>query len=185
MKSIISVLCLVVVPCCVVFGFNVNVSPLSRGVSSSSSSTLLYAQGFGAKPVKKEKSTGQQKREQETNKYNEISSTGGQEYNIFVRQFGGTDQSWLPCGAVAVPRGAQVSDAIYANVEALQVAIVRTFPKLAGFEKEFEYGYNLKLYPDDPIEVAKKGTPKKAGISVENWISTLFSPIDASNVKRN
>ena len=79
------------------------------------------------------------------NKYDEIAAKGGQEYSIFVRQFGGEDKSWLPCGSVAVPRSAQVSDAIFANEDALKSSITRTFPKLKGFEAEFEYGYNLKV----------------------------------------
>ena len=81
------------------------------------------AKGFGSsdsKPVPRAKSEGQQKREGESSKYDEISNTGGQEYSIFVRQFGSDDDSWLPCGAIAVPRGAQVTDAIYANSEALK-----------------------------------------------------------------
>jgi hypothetical protein len=62
-------------------------------------------------------------------------------------------------------------------------AIVRTFPKLRGSEGEFEYGFNLKVYPDDPIEVAVKGGKKSSGFSIGNWISTLLSPVDASEVK--
>lgn len=161
---------------------------VSQQLSSSSFSitTLNAAKGFGNVPEKeikkKEKSTGQIKRDNESNKYDDIASTGGQEYNVFVRQFGSDDKSWLPCGAVAVPRGAQVSDAIFANEDALKIAIVRTYKKLLGFESEFEFGYNLKIYPDDPIDVAKKGTPRKAGMSVGNWISTLLSPVDTSGV---
>lgn len=132
------------------------------------------------KPAPKEKSEGQAKRDQQSNKYDNIASSGGQEYAIFVRQFGGEDGSWLPCGSVAVPRGAQVSDAIFANEEALRTSIVRTFKKLGGFEAEFEYGYNLKIYPDDPVEVAKKGAPKSSGPSFGNWMSSLLSPVDAS-----
>lgn len=150
-----------------------------------STSAVAASKGFGKEPEKKTPSAGSVKRDQERSKYDEISSAGGQEYNIYVRQFGGDDKSWLPCGAIAVPRGAQVSDAVYANDEALRVAIVRTYPKLKGFEEEFEFGFNLKVYPDDPVEVAKKGTPKASGISIGNWISTLLSPVDASQVKRN
>jgi len=101
---------------------------------------------------------------------------------IYVRQFGSDDSSWLPCGAIAVPRAAQVSDAIFANTEAMASGIVRTYPKLKGYEQEFEYGYNLKIYPDDPIEVASKTSSLSTGFSVGNWISTLLSPVDASNV---
>lgn len=142
----------------------------------------MAAKGFGEAPEKKEKSQGQVEREQKANQYDEIAATGGQEYNIYVRQFGGEDDSWLPCGAIAVPRAAQVSDAIFGNAEALKTAIVRTYPNLGGFEEEFEFGYNLKVYPDDPVEVARKGAPKQSGISIGNWLSTLLSPIDASKV---
>ncbi len=49
-----------------------------------------------------------------------------------MRQFGSDDRSWLPVGSVAVPRGSQVSDAVFANEEGLRKAIVRTYDKLAG-----------------------------------------------------
>lgn len=143
------------------------------------SSKLWAAKGFGAKTTKVEKSEGQVKREQQSDRYDEIARLGGQEYKVYVRQFGSDDKSWLPCGSIAVPRASQVSDAIYSNVDALKSAIVRTYPKLKGFEDEFEFGFNLKVYPDDPIEVAVK-TSRDAGISVGNWISNLLSPIDAS-----
>lgn len=156
--------------------------PMHPTLASKSSQVLLASKGFGSTPAKREKSEGQIKRESERTKYDEISSQGGQEYNIFVRQFGSDDQSWLPCGAIAVPRGAQVSDAVYANDEALKKAIVRTYPKLQGFEQDFEFGFNLKVYPDDPIEAAVKGKPKNSGFSIGNWISLLLSPVDASKV---
>lgn len=150
---------------------------------TSSRLVLTAKRGFGGQPEKKIKSSGQLKREKESSKYDEIAATGGQEYNVYVRQFGSDDKSWLPCGAIAVPRAAQVSDAIYANVDALKSSIVRTYPRLRGFEEEFEFGYNLKIYPDDAIEVAtKRSTPKPTGLSVGNWLSTLFSPVDASKV---
>ena len=162
------------------------VGPSSPSTSLSTSSTSLpMAKGFdaNAKPQKKQKSEGQLKRERMGNQYDEIAAAGGQEYAIFVRQFGGEDESWLPCGSIAVPRGAQVSDAIFENEDDLKVAIVRTFPKLKGFEQEFEYGYNLKVYPDDPVEVAKKNAPKGGAFSLGGWMSNLLSPIDASQAK--
>lgn len=140
------------------------------------------AKGFDAnsKPTKKVKSAGQVQREEAGKKYDTIAAAGGQEYCIFVRQFGGDDESWLPCGSIAVPRDVQVSDAIFGNEESLKTAIVRTFPKLQGYEAEFEYGYNLKIYPDEPVEIARKNGPKSGGLSVGNWISTLLSPVDTS-----
>ena len=99
----------------------------------SSSATQLHAKGFGAPPPEpKKKSDGQIDREQKASKYDDIAATGGQEYRIFVRKFGSDDQSWLPVGSIAVPRGAQVSDAVFANEEGLRAAIVRTYNKLKG-----------------------------------------------------
>ena len=141
--------------------------------------------GFGKVGPEEENpvSKGAQERERASSKYDEIAATGGQEYSIYVRQFGGDDKSWLPCGAIAVPRNAQVGQAIKANQSALQAAIVRTFPKLKGLENEFEYGSNLKIYPDDPVEVANLNTNAPSqGFSVQNWISTLLSPVDTSGV---
>merc|ERR1712127_203778 len=148
-----------------------------------SSSTSLMAKGFGkSDEVKQEKSAGQKERERASSKYDDIAKSGGQEYSIFVRQFGSADDSWLPCGSIAVARGDQVSNAIFSNEEALKAAVIRTMPKLKGYEAEFEYGYNLKIYPDEPVEVAVKNLGS-SGPSVGNWISNLLSPIDASDVQ--
>ncbi|GKY92250.1 hypothetical protein MPSEU_000196200 [Mayamaea pseudoterrestris] len=160
----------------------------SRQVVSTSSSTLLHSstpKGFGSSKTRREKSDGQIKREKESSKYDEIASQGGQEYNVWVRQFGSGgeagDKGWMPCGAIAVPRAAQVSDAIFANEQGLKAAISRVYPQLKG-DEFLEFGYNLKIYPDDPVETAKKNGPRPSGISVGNWINTLLSPIDASKV---
>lgn len=161
-------------------------APSSAGTSRQlSTSALGMSKGFGKQttPAKREMSEGAQKRAAESSRYDDISSTGGQEYSIFLRQFGSDDSTWLPCGAIAVPRGGQVSDAIFANEADLKKAIVRTYPKLKGDEDEFEFGFNLKVYPDDPVEVAVKGGGKSSGPSVGNWISNVLSPVDNSQVK--
>ena len=161
-------------------------SPLSLSLSLSlctllRSTSLSMTKGFDKnKPEPKEKSAGQAEREEKSTQYDNIAASGGQEYSIFVRQFGGEDESWLPCGSIAVQRGAQVSDAIFGNEEPLKTAIVRSFPKLKGYETEFEYGYHLKVFPDEPVTVAVKNGPKSRGPSLGNWISNLLSPIDAS-----
>jgi hypothetical protein len=174
-----------IVASCSTDAFVLNQRPTFSVISATSSTQLAAKKGFSSQPEKIGKSEGQIKRETESARYDEIADkAGGQEYNVFVRQFGSTDQSWLPCGAVAVPRGAQVSDAIYANEAALKAAITRSYIKLKGFEGEFEFGFNLKIYPDDPVEVATKGAAKVAGLSFGNWVSTLFSPVDASAVNR-
>ena len=174
--------------------------------------TQLQAKGFGAPPPEeRQKSQAQTDREAKESKYDDISATGGQEYRVFVRQFGSDDKSWLPVGSIAVPRGGQVSDAIFSNTEGLKTSIVRAYPNLKGMEMEFEvrllhtlkikfidglllnpcfvfhcafrqYGYNLKIYPDDPVQVAVNDGGKSQGPSIGNWISNLLSPVDDSAV---
>lgn len=152
-------------------------------LSSAQSSSQLYAKGFGTPPPEpRGKSDGQVDREGKASKYDEIAATGGQEYRIFVRQFGSDDESWLPVGSIAVPRGAQVADAVFANTGGLETGIVRTYPNLKGMELEFEYGYNLKIYPDDPVQVAVKGGGTPDDFSFGGWMSNLLSPVDASGV---
>lgn len=154
-----------------------------QALSTARTDCLGMAQGFSEKPKKREKSAGQVDREAKSAKYDEIAKTGGQEYRIFVRQFGSDDKSWLPVGSIAVPRGGQVSDAVFANEDGLKQSIVKLYPKLRGQEGEFEYGYNLKVYPDDPVEVVMKGAPKSSGPSIANWISNVLSPVDNSGVQ--
>eukprot|EP00538_Stauroneis_constricta_P001461 CAMPEP_0119557206 /NCGR_PEP_ID=MMETSP1352-20130426/8946_1 /TAXON_ID=265584 /ORGANISM="Stauroneis constricta, Strain CCMP1120" /LENGTH=119 /DNA_ID=CAMNT_0007604273 /DNA_START=55 /DNA_END=410 /DNA_ORIENTATION=+ len=89
--------------------------PSTRLMMAADDATKGFSkQAATQKKVAKTKSSGQMKREQQSSKYDELAQTGGQEYSIYVRQFGSDDQSWLPCGSIAVPRGAQVSDAIFA-----------------------------------------------------------------------
>jgi hypothetical protein len=154
---------------------------------TSATTALSMAKGFGkedSRPPQTVKSEAQVERERASSQYDKIAASGGQEYSIFVRQFGGDDKSWLPCGSIAVQRGEQVSNAIFGNEEPLKTSIVRMYPKLRGFEQEFEYGYNLKIYPDEPVEVATKSNAS-SGPSLGNWMSNLLSPIDASNVPKS
>ena len=76
-----------------------------------------------------------------------------------------------------------MSNTIYANETDLKTATVRTYPILRGFERAFEYGFNLKLYPDDPVEVAVKGKETEAGLSNRNRILILLSQVDVSSSK--
>lgn len=167
-------------------GFGVQQLPFSRNVVSRTTKTFIAAKGFDKDDKassSKTKSAGQVERERASSQYDKIAATGGQEYAIFVRQFGSPDDSWLPCGSIAVQRGEQVSNAIFGNEEPLKTAIVRTYPKLKGYEAEFEFGYNMKIYPDEPVEVAVK-QQRSSGPSIGNWISNLLSPVDASSVSR-
>ncbi len=151
----------------------------------SPSKTSLFAKGFGASPpTPRPKSAGQERRESEASRYDDISSSGGQEYNIFCREFGSSETSWLPCGSIAVPRGEQVAKAIYSNEDGVKAGVLRLFPMFKGKEDEIEFGFNLKVYPDDPIEMAvKPGGEMKGGLGgIGKWIGEVLNPVDTSGV---
>ena len=51
-------------------------------------------------------------------------------------------------------------------------------------EDSFEFGFNLKIFPDDPVEVAKRDMTNKVDkLNPMNWLSTLLSPVDVSKFK--
>ena len=78
----------------------------------------------------------------------------------------------------------QVADAIFANEQRLKESIVRDFKNLAGKENEMEFGFNLKVYPDDPVEVANKDLTNKVDkLNPLNWLSALLSPVDTTKMK--
>jgi hypothetical protein len=45
-----------------------------------------------------------------------------------------------------------------------------------------EYGYRLKVFPDDPVRVAKKQTGKSEN-PIMNWFGSLTSPVNTDNYK--
>ena len=59
---------------------------------------------------------------------------------------------------------------------------MRTYPCFIPLLSYEQYGYNLKIYPDDPVEVAVNDGGKSEGPSIGNWISNLLSPVDNSAV---
>ena len=82
-----------------------------------------------------------------------------------------------------MPRGEQVAKAIYSNEEGIKKGILRTFPGMKEDSANFEFGYNLKIYPDDPIQLAVKPTGEISGFSaVTKWFDALLSPVDTSDV---
>eukprot|EP00638_Chattonella_subsalsa_P007172 CAMPEP_0117762232 /NCGR_PEP_ID=MMETSP0947-20121206/17804_1 /TAXON_ID=44440 /ORGANISM="Chattonella subsalsa, Strain CCMP2191" /LENGTH=191 /DNA_ID=CAMNT_0005583477 /DNA_START=59 /DNA_END=631 /DNA_ORIENTATION=+ len=121
--------------------------------------------GFGKRPTKKTKSKTQIQREKAASDYDDLASTGAPEYNIFVRAYG-TEQ-WFPVGAMAIPRTAKVGDVIYNSEENLKKGAFRIFPNLESAEV-LEYGYNLKVFPDDEIKVAQKSEAAK-GNPILGW----------------
>mmetsp|Transcript_26670 Transcript_26670/g.83436 ORF Transcript_26670/g.83436 Transcript_26670/m.83436 type:complete len:192 (+) Transcript_26670:179-754(+) len=119
-------------------------APTAR-CSSRSSLALQAKKGFGkAEPPKKEKSKGQQLRDDAADNYQEMKDAGVPEYNVFIREAGLGDDKWVPAGVMAVPRNEKVDTAILANEDKLLGSILRQFPGLKN-AVGYEFGYNRKV----------------------------------------
>ena len=76
---------------------------------------------------------------------------------------------------------------MFANREGVNVGIIRVFPVMKGKEEMFEYGYNLKIFPDDPIEVVNAPALIESagwlGVAAR-WWGNVLSPMDTSKVPK-
>ena len=106
--------------------------------------------GFGKKTPKKPKSERTQKRENASKQYDEMTTEGLPEYEVYMRTAG--SKQWYPVGAIAVRRSSQISRAIYHSEADLLQGAYRAFPVLKKNKGNLEYGYRLKGEKDDDIE---------------------------------
>jgi hypothetical protein len=83
---------------------------------------------------------------------------GMPEYEVYLRIQG--KKQWFPVGAIAVHRSNQIHEAIYANEESLLQGAFRLFPVLKKNQNSLEYGYRLKEYKDEPIQLAVRPAQK-------------------------
>ena len=81
---------------------------------------------------------------------------------------------------MTVPRSSQISKAIYDNEDALIDGLYRVAPRLKKFGKQdFEYGYQLKEFPDEEIRLAEKGGNEGGFLGgLKAWIGNLTSPLN-------
>jgi hypothetical protein len=119
--------------------------------------------GFGKKVhQEKKQSQGTSKREQASKKYDEFKSSGLPEYEIYMRVK--DKKPWFPVGAIAVKRSNQINAAIYGNEEELRKGAFRLFPILKKNQDNLEYGYRLKEYKDEEIELAQRPATKMSNV---------------------
>lgn len=129
--------------------------------------------GFGKKVHKEKKaSTGNEKREKASKQFDDFKSKGLPEYEIYLRVQGKKKLQWFPIGAIAVKRSNQISAAIYANEDELLKGAFRLFPGLRKERESLEYGYRLKEFKDEEIQLAVRPNP-----SVPNVVQTAIASV--------
>ncbi|OUC14967.1 MAG: hypothetical protein B0A82_09275 [Alkalinema sp. CACIAM 70d] len=111
--------------------------------------------GFGQpKVTKKPPSEAAKKRTEAAKQMDEMKAKGMPEFEIYIRIR--DKKPWYPVGAISVQRSNQINQAIYANEEGLLQGAFRLFPILKKNAQNLEYGYRLKDYRDEEIQLAVK-----------------------------
>lgn len=113
--------------------------------------------GFGKPPAPPKVSKGATKRVEAAKKLDKMRADGLPEFEVYIRIK--NQKNWYPVGAIAVKRSSQINQAVYANQEELLKGAFRLFPILKKNQANLEYGYRLKEYKDEPIQLAE---PPKA-----------------------
>lgn len=108
--------------------------------------------GFGKSKRGKQASKATQTRAAASKQYDKMQKDGLPEFNVFIRVKEG--KTWFPIGSIAVNRSHQISRAIFEKEAELLQGAFRLFPVLRKNQNQLEYGYRLKQFPDEPIEVA-------------------------------
>ncbi|MDX2244851.1 MAG: HHL1-like protein [Leptolyngbyaceae cyanobacterium bins.302] len=116
--------------------------------------------GFGQPRQPKQSSKSAEKRVVASRQYDKMKADGLPEFNVFVRIR--NNKNWFPIGSLAVNRSSQISRAIYQQETELLQGAFRLFPVLRKSQNNLEYGYRLKEYPDEPIQVAVRPEPGKS-----------------------
>ena len=124
------------------------------------------ANGFGkvkAKPKVSERSKARAKAAKE---YDQMKTDGVPDYEIHIRIKG--KKQWYPVGVIAVKRSSQIHRAIFDSESDLLQGAIRIYPVLRKNKSNLEYGYRLKEFKDEPIQVAVP--PKNPAKSIWNQV---------------
>lgn len=126
--------------------------------------------GFGKPKQVRQPSKSEDVRVKAATRYDKMKAEGLPEFNIFVRIK--EKKTWYPVGSLAVSRLNKIDQAIAQQEAELLQGAFRLFPVLKKHQQTLEYGYQLKQFPDEPIQLAKPPQPERE--SFFEKIKTLF-----------
>lgn len=114
-----------------------------------------------------------------TKQYDQMKSEGLPDFEVYIRIQG--KKQWYPVGVIAVKRSNQINQAIFGSQQDLLQGAFRLYPILRKHQNQLEYGYRLKEFKDEPIQLA---VPPQATVAngiqeivsgVKERVTTLFS----------
>lgn len=137
--------------------------------------------GFGkppAPPKVSKVSKRSTERERAARQYEKMQTDGTPDFEIYIRVQG--KKQWYPVGVIAVKRSNQINQAISANKQELLEGAFRLYPILRKNQSQLEYGYRLKQFKDEPIQLADlpqslgQGAIQAALGQVKDRVTSLF-----------
>lgn len=139
--------------------------------------TMTTKQGFGKTQTQAKPSKRTVERNKAAKEYEKMKSDGTPDYEIYIRVQG--QKNWYPVGVVAVKSSNQINQAIFGSQEELLQGAFRLFPRLRKHQNQLEYGYRLKEFKDEPIQVAVPPQSRSNGFqtalsSLKNRVSSLL-----------
>lgn len=108
--------------------------------------------GFGKQSSQSKVSKRAAKRAEAAKQYEQMTADGTPDYEIYIRIQG--KKNWYPVGVIAVKRSSQINQAIFGSKDELLQGAVRLYPFLRKYQQNLEYGYRLKAFKDEPVQLA-------------------------------
>ncbi|MBW4470668.1 MAG: hypothetical protein KME45_09715 [Stenomitos rutilans HA7619-LM2] len=119
--------------------------------------------GFGKTQSKPTVSKRAAVRAEAVKRDDKLKAEGIPDFEIYIRIQG--KKAWYPVGSIALPRSDQINRAVFGSQDDLLQGAFRLFPILRKHQTQLEYGYRLKEFKDEPIQLAVAPPPKgTAGI---------------------
>jgi hypothetical protein len=135
--------------------------------------------GFGKSQPQPKVSKRATQRTEASKQYEQMKADGTPDFEVYIRIQG--KKNWYPVGVIAVKRSNQIDRAIFDSQTELLQGAFRLYPILRKHQSQLEYGYRLKAFKDEPIQVATLAQEKGG---VPNMIRQLQERV-SSLLKRS
>lgn len=119
--------------------------------------------GFGKSQPQPKVSKRSTERAQAAQEFDKMKANGVPEFEIYIRIQG--KKQWYPVGVIAVKRSSQINQAIFGSQADLLQGAFRLYPILRKHQHQLEYGYRLKEFKDEPIQLAIAPDSGGAGLA--------------------
>lgn len=133
--------------------------------------------GFGKPQSQPKVSKRSTERDKASKQYDKMKSDGTPDFEVYIRIQ--NKNNWYPVGVIAVKRSSQINQAIFDSQAELLQGAFRLYPVLRKHQSQLEYGYRLKAFKDEPIQIATPSQSQASGglpkvlAQFKEWVAAL------------